>query len=191
MKREPPSVGAMLLDRVRALMEEGRHGTPGAFLRAEDVARHAVAVSPESGSAAAALFNAEAAAQLDRAAYLRALRSEKFLETLHQVELSHVPFPDEPPVVWPSAEVWQALTERRKKWASVSLESTSPAEERIRAALIDPGAKLSRGVQVVPGRGFAEYLPVRVVTQDGRERRYELDSVRLRRVTRSYLDALK
>ncbi|HUG92945.1 MAG TPA: hypothetical protein VML55_19035, partial [Planctomycetaceae bacterium] len=128
----------MLLDRVRALMDEGRHGIPGAFLRAEDVARHAVAVSPESGSAAAALFNAEAAAQLDRASYLRALRSDKFLETLHQVELSHVPFPDEPPVVWPPAEVWQALTERRKKWASVSLESTSPAEERIRRALVDP-----------------------------------------------------
>ena len=128
----------MLIDRVRALMEEGRHGVPGAFLRAEDVARHAVAIAPESGVAAAALFNAEAAAQLDRAAYLRALRSEKFLETLHQVELSHVPFPDEPPIVWPPAEVWQALTERRRKWSSVSLESTSPAEDRIRRSLVDP-----------------------------------------------------
>jgi hypothetical protein len=128
----------MLLDRVRALMEEGRHGTPGAFLRARQVSSRAVAVAPESGAAAAALFNAEAAAQLERAAHLRALRSEKFLETLHQVELSHVPFPDEPPVVWPSAEFWQEITQRRKKWASVSLESTSPQELRIREALVDP-----------------------------------------------------
>jgi hypothetical protein len=94
---------------------------------------------------------------LDRAAYLRALRSEKFLETLHQVELSHVPFPDEPPVVWPAAEVWQALTERRKKWASVSLESTSPAEERIRRALVDP-----QGVEIEfidqPLKEAMEYL---------------------------------
>jgi hypothetical protein len=58
-----------------------------------------------------------------------------FLETLYQVELSHVPFPDEPPVVYPAPEVWKALTERRAQYASVSLETTSPAERKIRAAL--------------------------------------------------------
>ena len=66
---------------------------------------------------------------------MRALRADRFLETLRQVELSHVPFPDEPPVRWPPAEVWQALTERRKKWASVSLERHSKAEVRISRAL--------------------------------------------------------
>ena len=46
-----------------------------------------------------------------------------------------MPFPDEPPVRWPAAEVWKALTERRAKWASVDLHRNSPAEERIQAAL--------------------------------------------------------
>lgn len=127
-----------LIDRVRALMEEGYHGQDDAFEEAEAVARAAVDLQPGEGTAAAALFTAEAAGQLSKAFRLRALRADKFLESLYQVELSHVPFPDEPPIVWPPAEVWKALTERRKKWASVDLHKNSPAEEKIQAALIDP-----------------------------------------------------
>jgi hypothetical protein len=127
-----------LIDRVRALMVEGYHGEPQAFAEAKAVSQVAVELKPGEGTAAAALFTSQAALQLDRSRRLRALRSDMFLETLHQVELSHVPFPDEPPVVWPPAEVWQALTERRKKWASVDLHKNSPSEEKIQAALIDP-----------------------------------------------------
>ena len=127
-----------LIDQVRGLMEEGYHGQPDAFEEAKGVSQVAVQLKPGEGTAAAALFTSQAALQLDRSFRLRALRSDKFLETLHQVELSHVPFPDEPPIVWPPAEVWKALTERRKKWASVDLKKNSPAEEKIQAALIDP-----------------------------------------------------
>jgi hypothetical protein len=124
-----------LIDRVRGLMVDGEHGNDDAFEQAEAVSRIAVDLRPGSGTATAALFNAEAAGQLRKAFRLRSLRADKFLETLYQVELSHVPFPDEPPVLWPPAEVWQALTERRKKWASVDLRKDRPAEERIRSAL--------------------------------------------------------
>lgn len=127
-----------LIDRVRALMDEGRHGDPEAYEEAEAVSRAAVEIRPGEGTAAAALFTAEAAGQLDKAFRLRSLRADRFLETLYQVELSHVPFPDEPPILWPPAEVWKALSERRKKWASVDLRKYSPAEEKIQAALIDP-----------------------------------------------------
>lgn len=41
--------------------------------------------------------------------------------------------------------------------------------QHLRQALIDPGAALPRGSMPIPGRGFAEYLPVRVVTGEGRE----------------------
>ncbi|MCC7421770.1 MAG: hypothetical protein IT428_15935, partial [Planctomycetaceae bacterium] len=124
-----------LIDRVRGLMVDGEHGNDDAYEQAEAVSRIAVDLQPGSGTAAAALFNSEAAGQLRKAFRLRSLRADKFLETLYQVELSHVPFPDEPPVLWPPAEVWQALTERRKKWASVDLRKDRPAEERIRSAL--------------------------------------------------------
>ena len=126
-----------LIDRVRALMEEGYHGNDDAFEEAEAVAEAAVDLQPGEGTSAAAVFTAEAAGQLNKAFRLRALRADKFLEVLYQVELSHVPFPDEPPILWPPAPVWRALTERRKKWASVDLHKNSPAEEKIQAALIE------------------------------------------------------
>jgi cytochrome c oxidase cbb3-type subunit III len=39
----------------------------------------------------------------------------------------------------------------------------------LRQAILDPGATLPRGVRTIPGRGFLEFLPVRVVTHDGQE----------------------
>jgi cytochrome c oxidase cbb3-type subunit III len=39
----------------------------------------------------------------------------------------------------------------------------------LRQAIVEPGATLPRGVLLIPGRGFNEFLPVRVVTRDGRE----------------------
>jgi cytochrome c oxidase cbb3-type subunit 3 len=39
----------------------------------------------------------------------------------------------------------------------------------LRQSVLDPGAILPRGTMLIPGRGFNEYLPVRIVTRDGRE----------------------
>ncbi|MFT5094276.1 MAG: hypothetical protein ACI93T_003111, partial [Porticoccaceae bacterium] len=69
--------------------------------------------------------------------FMRSLRADRFLETLEQVERSHVPFPDEPPIRWPRPEVWKALTERRRQYASVDLHKATTAERRITAALDD------------------------------------------------------
>ncbi len=120
-----------LIDRVRSLIQDGKHGNSDAYEEAEAVSRVAVDMEPGNGPATAALFTSEAAGQLDKVFRLRSLRADRFLETLYQVELSHVPFPDEPPIRWPSAPVWVNLTERRKKWASVDLHRASPAEQRI------------------------------------------------------------
>ena len=43
------------------------------------------------------------------------------------------------------------------------------AAPHLRQAIVDPGAALPRGVQAIPGRGFDEFLVMRVVTRDGRE----------------------
>jgi cytochrome c oxidase cbb3-type subunit 3 len=43
------------------------------------------------------------------------------------------------------------------------------APDYLRQAVIDPAAALPRGVMPIPGRGFYEFLPVHVVTNDGRE----------------------
>jgi putative heme-binding domain-containing protein len=44
----------------------------------------------------------------------------------------------------------------------------------LRESIVDPGAALPRG-SAVPGRGFNEFLPVKVVTRDG----HEVDGVRV------------
>lgn len=41
--------------------------------------------------------------------------------------------------------------------------------EYLREAIVDPGARLPRGTLPIPARGFSEFLPVLVVTRDGRE----------------------
>ncbi|MFO0917829.1 MAG: hypothetical protein U0872_05875 [Planctomycetaceae bacterium] len=126
---------ALLIDRVRHLMDEGNHGDDASYAEAEAVARVAVEMRPIDGTTAAALFTAEAAQQLRRSFRLRAKRNDMFLEALHQVELAHIPIPDEPPILFPPAPVWAALTERRRKWKTVDLRKESPNEARISQAL--------------------------------------------------------
>src|SRR5579864_1142298 len=43
------------------------------------------------------------------------------------------------------------------------------APDYLRQAIVEPAAALPRGVLPFPGRGFNEFLPVRVVTRDGRD----------------------
>lgn len=45
---------------------------------------------------------------------LRRIRQERWLAVLLEVERSHIPFPDEPPVEYPPAATWRALSELRK-----------------------------------------------------------------------------
>ncbi len=126
---------AQLVDRIRALVYEGWQGNPQAFEEAEAVARVVESHEPGAALGTQTVLWTEAAGQIDKAYRLRSLRADKFLAVLHQVELSHVPFPDEPPVLYPPAPVWRRLTERRRKWRSVDLHQDSPNEERIFFAL--------------------------------------------------------
>lgn len=126
-----------LIDRVRSLLNEATRGNSASYGEAESVATAALNLRPGNGTATAAKTGAVAARQLYVAYYLRNLRADRFLETLEQVERSHVSFPDEPPIRWPAPEVWKALSERRKQFASVDLHKSSAAEKRIVAALDD------------------------------------------------------
>jgi hypothetical protein len=124
-----------LIDQVRALLVQAAHGDDNAYEQAEAVAREAIDLRPGNGPSTQALVNSEAGGQLNKAYRLRNLRADRLLESLYLVELAHVPFPDEPPIQWPNAQVWRALTERRKKWAQVDLRSESKPEQRISEAL--------------------------------------------------------
>ena len=124
-----------LIDQVRALLVQAVHGDDNAYEQAESVAREAIHLNPGNGPATQALYNSEMGGQISKSYRLRNLRQDRLLETLYLVELAHVPFPDEPPVEWPNAQVWRALTERRKKWAQTDLRVESKTEARISEAL--------------------------------------------------------
>jgi hypothetical protein len=122
-----------LVDRFNALMDEGRYD------EAVDVALTLEEVDPEGVTPVVA----NASAQLMRNDYLmqvtRAARWTNYFDTLYQVELSSVPFPDDPPIVYPAAPIWRELTARRKeRYGSMDLKAQGPAEENIERALREP-----------------------------------------------------
>jgi hypothetical protein len=122
-----------LVDRFSALVDEQR------FDEALDVAAIVDEVDPEGVTPVVAYVGAE----LKRNNYLqqvtRAARWDNYFNTLYQVELSDVPFPDDPPIVYPAAPVWEELTNRRKdRYGSMDLKATGEAERRIESALRGP-----------------------------------------------------
>lgn len=129
----------ILIDQVRGLLDRARKGDRNGFEDAETVSRTALDLKPGNGPATQALVMSEALGQLDKAYRLVNLRHDRFLEVLYQVELSHVPFPDEPPIQYPPADVWRALTLVRKpKYESFDLRSEKPVEKWLRQMLDKP-----------------------------------------------------
>jgi hypothetical protein len=68
---------------------------------------------------------------------LKRLGQERFLLTMLQVDKSHMPYPDEPPVHFPPATVWKQLSEYRKaKYDASGLgPDTSPRTKQLSAQL--------------------------------------------------------
>ena len=66
-------------------------------------------------------------------------RRRAFVDALYLNELATVPFVDEPPVRYPPADVWQALSRRRlERYGSIDLSGGNPAEKRIFSSLSKP-----------------------------------------------------
>jgi tetratricopeptide (TPR) repeat protein len=121
-----------LMDRFTALMAEER------FVEAQDVAAVVEEIDPEGVMPRVSMVKAQIQHNAHIQAVARAARWRGFIDALYQVELSAIPFPDEPPIVYPAAPVWEELTNRRKKFASVDLSSAGGSEQRIGTALSGP-----------------------------------------------------
>lgn len=61
-----------------------------------------------------------------------------FMDAMHLVDVAAIPFPDEPPIYYPSAERWRQMTAKREKYKSVDLQDRSPNEEKIYDILEKP-----------------------------------------------------
>jgi hypothetical protein len=120
-----------LMSRFDALLGEGR------YRDAEAVADVAEEIEPGQPGLRGAELTARMTGNTTDMNAVRDIRQTGFVDTTYQVELSHVPAPGEPPIVYPATEVWQLLTERRKKYKAVDLRSHSASETKILAALDD------------------------------------------------------
>jgi tetratricopeptide (TPR) repeat protein len=70
---------------------------------------------------------------------LRRIKNERYLLTMLQVDKSHVPFPDEPPVAYPPTAYWKEITELRKdRYSSDGLGGFSRKALELRDKLARP-----------------------------------------------------
>ncbi len=121
-----------LMNRFSSLMDERR------YFDAEAVADMARDIAPHRPTTMAAMHNATITGYWAENMALRQARERGVIDTLQTVERSHIPFPDEPPIVYPDRETWIALSARRKEFSSVSLDQTGDREKRILEELEKP-----------------------------------------------------
>jgi len=93
---------------------------------------------------------------------IRRASEENYLRAMLQVDKSHIPFPDEPPVGFPPASIWRELTQRRKGlWESVGLGEDAAgraAANRIKEKLATP-VNLDKGIDAnTPLKDALEFL---------------------------------
>ncbi len=121
-----------LMVRFNALLDEGYYKSAvrvAEMVRLEDP-------YPKIGDQAVEFGNMEGAARVSM--QLRLDRQKGFVDALESVERSHIPTSDEPPIVYPPAEVWRRITESREQFATVDLSASNPAEQKIQKELDEP-----------------------------------------------------
>ena len=117
-----------ILDRFDSLVDEGQ------FAAAEVVTAAAADVAPEAPIVQSADLSAKQGSAARQSTALRRARQAGVVATLAAVETSHLPFADDQPVVYPNAETWRQLSDRRRS-TLVDLRNEPPAEAKIRTEL--------------------------------------------------------
>jgi tetratricopeptide (TPR) repeat protein len=121
-----------LIGRFDALVDEGRYDD------AVEVALIALEEDPHGVAPTVATTWGSLRRNYDLAQKTRYAIWRGFVDALHTIETSAIPFPDEPPIVYPDRTYWEELTIRRKKFGTVDLSASGGAEERIDNALGSP-----------------------------------------------------
>ncbi len=118
-----------LMNRFNALIDD-RH-----FLEAEEVAQAVEELDPNGVTPRLATHWVRFKRHEHLMAAARTARHQAMWETMYQNELAHIPFPGNPPIIYPDAQDWADLTQRRERWKSVDLSARGKSEERIESAL--------------------------------------------------------
>ena len=123
-----------LMARFESLMSEGRYA-----IADDEVNPEVAKLAPNTALATVVSTTGQMHRYHSEMDQILALRHRRFLAGLHTVEESLVPFPDEPPIVYPSPERWEEITRKRAKYENLDLSGKpGSAEQRIFEALDRP-----------------------------------------------------
>ncbi|MCE9547017.1 MAG: hypothetical protein K8T25_16200, partial [Planctomycetia bacterium] len=122
-----------LMERYESLVKEGRYNEAD-----KEAATEAKKLAPDNPTVMSAVRSGQLKSAYEDNWAVFDQRNRAAVATLYEVEKSFVPFPGDPPIVYPSAEVWEELTLRRKKYATVDLQHTSQSEVKIMDQLKEP-----------------------------------------------------
>ncbi|MCA9261003.1 MAG: VWA domain-containing protein, partial [Planctomycetales bacterium] len=122
-----------LMDRFNSLMDERK------YVEAEEVAAIVEEVDPDAVTPRVATLWSRHKRHEYLQQVTRAARHAAAWDAMYQVELSHIPMPDNPPIIYPDPAEWEELSIRRKKrYAAVDLKSQGKAETTIYETLRQP-----------------------------------------------------
>ena len=121
-----------LMEKFNMLMDEGKYLDADA-----QIAKKVEEMLPFDATPIAGVWMARFTRQIRGMEKFRDLRHKNFADVLYEVEEAFIPFPANPPIIYPDAEIWHELTMRRRKYVSQELTGTSPSEARIVNALDD------------------------------------------------------
>ena len=121
-----------IIARYNHLLDEWR------FREAEQAATSARQMEPYEPMLTSAVLTSRTTGYNHDMMQVRETRQKGVVDALFATERAHVPVADEPPIVYPDAQVWEELTLRRRKYAAMSLERQGSAEEQIFDALQQP-----------------------------------------------------
>ena len=123
---------AALMERLTSLLDEGRYREAE-----EQIAREALAVAPGDAAVTAASTTAYHAGVYEEITAIVQQRNKARGQSYVQVESAAIPFQVDPPIVFPAADIWEGLTQRRRR-AYVDLQSRSKNEREILEQLDEP-----------------------------------------------------
>jgi secreted protein with Ig-like and vWFA domain len=138
MPTTPQGMGGMGgMNGMMGGMRGGMGGSPpGPRIQAESAALEVQWMDPDHHAAQQGVNTARQTRHLLDELNLRDDRQRGVLDVLMSVQRSHVPLSDEPPYLYPDAEVWQQLPAYRlEHYGSVDLSSSSENEQKILEAL--------------------------------------------------------
>lgn len=129
-----------LMNRFNALLTEAEHlereKADPLYLEADnEIAQNVQLMLKNEPIGTSAVWNSRFIRHIHGMRQLRHLRHKNFADALYEVERAAIPFPDEPPIIYPDAETWERLSDARKKYASIDLLGSDTKEREIYDAL--------------------------------------------------------